>query len=81
MSFQNAKQTFRSLDRVINYLNNNCTSKLSAKYSTPADYYEKAFPLFSQIPSNLADLQPYADKFHSYWTGFFSSRPLFKRNI
>lgn len=78
--FQNAHQTYASLDKLINYLNSHY-SQLHAFYSTPGHYYQATNPLYTQIPTNLADFEPFSDTYHSYWSGFYTSRPMFKRAL
>ena len=79
--YQNAHQTYSSLDKLINYISLHFNSSLHAFYSTPERYYGATSPLFTQIPTNLADFQPYSDTYHSYWTGFYTSRPTFKHAL
>ena len=57
------------------------------KYSTPSEYIEslKAFqnstPSFKGWPVKVDDMFPYADSKTAYWTGYYTSRPNFKKMI
>lgn len=47
-------------------------------YSTPSCYVMALKEARPRLPLKLDDFFPYASANHSYWTGFFTSRPTFK---
>ena len=47
-------------------------------YSTPSIYIEAVRAANTNWTLKTDDLFPYADRAHSYWTGYFTSRPAFK---
>lgn len=51
------------------------------KYSTPSCYLKALHDTQTKWPTKTDDFFPYATDYHSYWTGFFSSRPTFKGMI
>ena len=79
--FTNAENTYELLDKTISLVNKNNKKLFYVKYSTPSEYFreireEKSiFPSFG--PDN--DFLPYQAGVVNWWTGFFTSRPNFKR--
>lgn len=47
-------------------------------YSTPACYYEAVKEASPKLLRKTDDFFPYASKEHSYWAGYFTSRPTLK---
>ncbi|XP_069460399.1 lysosomal alpha-mannosidase-like [Ambystoma mexicanum] len=79
--YENANLWYSNLDLLIKYVNEQQIngSKVNVLYSTPSCY------LWELHQSNLTwsvktdDFFPYADGPHQFWTGYFTSRPAFKR--
>lgn len=92
-AWENALFVYQNLEEIIEYLNNNSTinKKYLFRQSTPKDYiaavHQEKHKLTVQKNEEFdQDMFPYADfdentKNISYWTGFYSSRPNFKKMI
>ncbi|KAK6922587.1 Glycosyl hydrolases family 38, C-terminal beta sandwich domain [Dillenia turbinata] len=55
--------------------------RVNALYSTPSLYTVAKYAANESWPLKTDDYFPYADSPNAYWTGFFTSRPAFKRYI
>ncbi|XP_076263633.1 lysosomal alpha-mannosidase-like [Rhynchophorus ferrugineus] len=82
-NYQDAEAWFINLDKLIYYVNQRqeTGSKFNLIYSTPSCYV-KAVNEETQNQNWLLkedDFFPYASDEHSYWTGYFISRPAVKR--
>ncbi|XP_030753915.1 lysosomal alpha-mannosidase-like [Sitophilus oryzae] len=81
--YQNAENWFINLDKLIYYVNKRqeSGSKFNLIYSTPSCYV-KAVNNETQDREWVLkddDFFPYGSDKHSYWTGYFTSRPALKR--
>ncbi|XP_068150813.1 lysosomal alpha-mannosidase-like [Drosophila tropicalis] len=81
--FQNAEINFENMDKLIKYVNARQTegSRINLLYSTPACYLKSLHQLEQTWPNKTQDFFPYSSDSHSYWAGFFTSRPTQKRFI
>jgi hypothetical protein len=70
----NAMQNFRSMDKIINYVNENYKDQFNLFYSTPSQYVDAIAAQDVTWPTKYDDMFPYSDGPVSYWTGYFSSR-------
>lgn len=53
---------------------------ISVIYSTPSCYIKAVNDMQkNQLSVNTNDFLPYASESHAYWTGYYTSRPNFKR--
>ena len=85
LSIQNANQNFKNMDKLIKYVNEiTPQTGIEILYSTPTCYMKglyddlvNFFPDFTWT-EKTDDFFPYASGAHSYWTGFFTSRPTLK---
>uniref|UniRef100_A0A0R3RLK0 Alpha-mann_mid domain-containing protein n=1 Tax=Elaeophora elaphi TaxID=1147741 RepID=A0A0R3RLK0_9BILA len=75
-----ANQWYINLDKLISLIRKNKTlsDKINIFYSTPSCYSMALKEAHPKLPRKLDDFFPYASASHSYWTGYFSSRPTFK---
>ena len=81
-----AHEWYINLDKLIKHANED--GRMHVFYSSPAEYAEAKYaeakagtvtwPLDS---GNNSDFFPYADGPHHFWTGYFTSRPAFKRYV
>ena len=90
-AWDNAFYDFFNLDAIVEYMNNDETYKkmYRFRYSTPTEfvdsiYNEKERLDVQKTEKGDEDMLPYADidsrtSKVSYWTGFYSSRPNFKK--
>lgn len=75
-TFGNARQNFKSLDRLISYFNSFRTHETNVTliYSTPGTYLDAIKVQNLAYPIKTDDMFPYADQPNDYWTGYFTSR-------
>eukprot|EP00892_Ulva_mutabilis_P004205 jgi/Ulvmu1/2156/UM129_0016.1 len=78
-TYSNALTWYKNMDRLIAAVNRG--GRAHALYSTPAAYLAAKAAYGGSWPLRTDDLFPYADSPHTYWTGFFSSRPTLKGYI
>lgn len=95
--YTNANSWYVNLDKLIKYVNadvsyfptlfdqSKCLLQTSKKvrviYSTPACYTKAVQAKTPTLSVKHDDFFPYASGRHSYWTGYFTSRPAFKGMI
>ncbi|KAJ3678236.1 hypothetical protein LUZ60_002039 [Juncus effusus] len=77
--YQYAESWFRQLDKFIHYVNKD--GRVNVLYSTPSIYTDAKFASNETWPLKTDDFFPYADAENGYWTGYFTSRPAFKRYV
>ncbi|VDK47310.1 unnamed protein product [Gongylonema pulchrum] len=78
--YTNANRWYTNLDKLIELLRENTTlsAKINVFYSTPTCYIRALVESQPRLPQTSGDFFPYASGNHSYWTGFYTSRPTFK---
>eukprot|EP00118_Oscarella_pearsei_P014340 m.122439 g.122439 ORF g.122439 m.122439 type:complete len:993 (+) comp37781_c0_seq1:117-3095(+) len=76
--YKNAHRWYKNLDKLIHYANTNESLKLNAFYSTPSIYVDAKNSLNASWTLKTDDFLPHSSKPHSYWSGFFTSRPSLK---
>eukprot|EP01102_Stenamoeba_stenopodia_P015593 TRINITY_DN5339_c0_g2_i1.p1 TRINITY_DN5339_c0_g2~~TRINITY_DN5339_c0_g2_i1.p1 ORF type:complete len:739 (+),score=160.21 TRINITY_DN5339_c0_g2_i1:334-2550(+) len=77
--YQNAIMNFLNMEKLMQYINNNSTFNMTLKYSTPSIYLEAVHSTPNlELPLKQDDFFPYSSQNHTYWTGYFTSRPAFK---
>ncbi|CAD6185194.1 unnamed protein product [Caenorhabditis auriculariae] len=79
--YTNANAWYSNLDKLIKYVNGNDTAKVNVFYSTPSCYVQALTEAAPKLSTKSDDFFPYASANHSYWTGYFTSRPTFKGMI
>nr|GME12519.1 alpha-mannosidase isoform X1 [Ipomoea batatas] len=77
--YQYAESWFKQMDKLIHYVNKD--GRVNALYSTPSIYTDAKHAANEAWPLKTDDYYPYADRENAYWTGFFTSRPAFKRYV
>ncbi|XVF15938.1 hypothetical protein REPUB_Repub09cG0198800 [Reevesia pubescens] len=77
--YQYAESWFRQMDKFIHYVNKD--GRVNALYSTPSIYTDAKNAANESWPLKTDDYFPYADSQNAYWTGYFTSRPAFKRFV
>ncbi|XP_072954939.1 alpha-mannosidase [Typha angustifolia] len=77
--YQYAESWFRQMDKLIHYVNKD--DRVHALYSTPSIYTDAKNAANESWPLKYDDYFPYADSSNAYWTGYYTSRPTFKRYI
>lgn len=81
-NYQNAFFNFKNIDKLIDYINARPQQfNMTLFYSTPVDYVDALYATGQVWPLKTDDFFPYADDPVSYWTGYFTSRPTFKRYV
>ena len=74
--YQAAHSWFLNLDRVMANINARGEELgLTIYYSTPSCYLKAVRETETSWPRESGDFLPYASDEHSYWSGFFTSRP------
>ncbi|KAJ4433198.1 hypothetical protein ANN_15455, partial [Periplaneta americana] len=76
-NYQDANTWFKNLDKLIKYVNA-ADSTLNVIYSTPSCYLKAVNDAGLTYTTKQDDFFPYASDPHSYWTGYFTSRPASK---
>jgi hypothetical protein len=80
-SFMNAGSQFKNLETIIELCNRLNTVNMVFVQSTPQTYVNALKAENIEWPTRSDDLIPYASDPDRYWTGFYSSRPGFKKSI
>ncbi|KAE9549197.1 hypothetical protein FO519_007592 [Halicephalobus sp. NKZ332] len=77
--YSDANHYFANMDRLMKYVNGYPNfQNMTIHYSNPS-CYTKAIVASNTIKTNKTyDFFPYANDLHSYWTGYFTSKPSFK---
>ena len=79
-NYQNAKMNFKNMDKLIKHMNaRSQETGIHLLYSTPGCYLQALLHNDNQVyPIKSDDFMPYANQPHSFWTGYFTSRPSVK---
>ena len=75
-NFANARQNYKNIDALLAGLT--ADGRVNAFYSTPLQYLEAINEEGLEWELKTDDFLPYADHPHSYWVGFYTSRPALK---
>ncbi|XP_052868628.1 lysosomal alpha-mannosidase-like [Anopheles cruzii] len=80
-NYMNAVMNFKNMDKLIKYTNARQAegSLVNAFYSTPSCYLKAVHDANIEWPTKSDDFFPYESDYHSFWTGYFTSRPTQKR--
>lgn len=79
-NYQSAVTWFKNMDKLIKAVNAETkTHHVRVFYSTPSCYTKALWDLGQNWTTKKDDYFPYASDQHSYWTGYFTSRPALKR--
>ncbi|XP_030052794.1 lysosomal alpha-mannosidase [Microcaecilia unicolor] len=79
--YENAQLWYKNMDKLIHYVNaqQSSGSNVNVLYSTPSCYLNQLHQANLSWSLTQEDLFPYADGPYQFWTGYFTSRPGFKR--
>ncbi|XP_039626448.1 lysosomal alpha-mannosidase [Polypterus senegalus] len=79
--YENANLWYKNMDKLIRYVNEQQKhgSNVSVFYSSPSCYLNELHQSNLTWSVKDDDFFPYADGPHDFWTGYFTSRPAFKR--
>uniref|UniRef100_A0A336M0Y1 Alpha-mannosidase n=1 Tax=Culicoides sonorensis TaxID=179676 RepID=A0A336M0Y1_CULSO len=80
-TYMDANVYYKNMDKLIKYANlrQENGSNINMFYSTPSCYLRSLHDANVTWPEKEDDFFPYASDLHSYWTGYFTSRPTQKR--
>jgi len=77
--FKAADRQFANMDRLMDHINSNAAQyQMRIQYSTLSDYFSAVSAAREKFPVIQGDFFPYADNEDSYWTGYYTTRPLLK---
>uniref|UniRef100_A0A914C8W2 alpha-mannosidase n=1 Tax=Acrobeloides nanus TaxID=290746 RepID=A0A914C8W2_9BILA len=78
-TFSNANMWYTNLDKLIRAANSKSKeTKITLTYSTPTCYVQALNAAGPSLSQKSDDFFPYASSNHSYWTGYFTSKPALK---
>ncbi|KAN0009894.1 hypothetical protein ACTFIU_007204 [Dictyostelium citrinum] len=84
-AYRNAYKSFEQMDQLVASINGhhaNGESNVICQYSTLADFFSETIDWHNQNKVSFnyydGDFFPYADDSNTYWTGYYTSRPLLK---
>jgi hypothetical protein len=75
--FQRAEHQFSNMDSLIEHINSG-NFGVKIKYATLSEYFDAVFSTSTTFPLYKGDFFPYADNRDSYWTGYYTTRPVLK---
>ncbi|KAJ8898443.1 hypothetical protein PR048_003803 [Dryococelus australis] len=80
-NYMEAHMNYKNMDKLIRLVNGLQTngSEIHLLYSTPSCYLKAVHEANVTLTTKTDDFFPYASDEHSYWTGYFTSRPTQKR--
>ncbi|XP_063233903.1 lysosomal alpha-mannosidase-like [Bacillus rossius redtenbacheri] len=80
-NYMEAHMNYKNMDKLIRLVNEmqKNGSNLHLMYSTPSCYLKAVHDANLTLSVKSDDFFPYASDEHSYWTGYFTSRPTHKR--
>jgi len=80
-NYENANLNYKNMDKLIKYVNalQSQGSNINVFYSTPSCYLKALHEAKISWPNKRQDFFPYSTDWHTYWTGYYTSRPTHKR--
>mmetsp|Transcript_3586 Transcript_3586/g.7713 ORF Transcript_3586/g.7713 Transcript_3586/m.7713 type:complete len:899 (-) Transcript_3586:17-2713(-) len=76
--YTNAPLSYQSMDGLRDFINKRPDLKFEVRYSSLAEYFEAVRAAKPKLEVKHDDFFPYANEAHSYWTGYYTSRPWLK---
>jgi alpha-mannosidase len=80
-TFQNARQSFEHVETIIELCNKYNTLNLKFIMSTPQTYVDALKKETVMWPVKKDDFYPYSVIRNNYWSGYYTSRPAFKKQV
>jgi hypothetical protein len=75
--FRNSQTQWSQMDQIVDYINSNNLG-VKIRYSTLSEYFHAVSIAQPNLFTFRGDFFPYADNGQSYWTGYYTSKPLTK---
>lgn len=70
---------YKNYKKLFNYLNSRKDLFVQAKFATLGEYFDSVHQENQMFPSLSGDFFTYADRDDHYWSGYYTSRPYYKR--
>ncbi|KAK3085809.1 hypothetical protein FSP39_008930 [Pinctada imbricata] len=82
-NYENANMWYKNLDKLMYYINREHAQggNINLLYSTPSCYLNQVNKANLTWPSKQDDFFPYASSPHTFWSGYFTSRPALKHYV
>ena len=80
VTLKEAHDQYENYELLMDYMNNQPDFNVNVRFGTLKDYFELAAPnTRGSLETLSGDFFTYADDTNSYWSGYFTSRPFYKR--
>ena len=78
-SLKEAHDQYENYEKLIDYMNNKAEYNVNVRFGTLKDYFDIAKKNNPQVNNLRGDFFTYASAGDQYWSGYYTSRPFYKR--